>query len=231
MAWQDSLITAKGLDNGCMLSPMLFNLYFNEISFLLDRKDRDPIVLPNRSNLNCLLYADDLVLISHSAKGLEKALPILSEYCDKWLLSVNSKKTKVMIFQKKHRKSVLHKHCFGTNKHDIKIVDNYTYLGTNFSANGNFKNCKLNSKGKVRRPFFAVRRYLNFSKVPLDITNKLFNSLFVSCCCNTIPWQGHEFSEEFLNVQGNIWAFLEYLCGQKKVLDHVVFEAPNLSWF
>ena len=54
--------------------------------------------------------------------------------------------------------------------------------------------------------------------------------LFVSCCCNTIPWQGHEFSEEFLNVQGNTWAFLEYLCGQQKVLDHVVFEAPNLSW-
>ena len=22
--------------------------------------------------------------------------------------------------------------------------------------------------------------------------------VFVSCCCNTIPWQGHESSEEFL---------------------------------
>ena len=60
---------------------------------------------------------------------------------------------------------------------------------------------------------------------------KLLTPIFVSCCRNTIPWQRHEFSEEFLNVQGNIWAFLEYLCGQKKVLDHVVFEAPNLSWF
>ena len=69
------------------------------------------------------------MLISHSAKGLEKALLILSEYCDKWLLSVNPKKTKVMIFQKKHRKSVLHKHCFRI-KHNIEIVDNYTYLGT-----------------------------------------------------------------------------------------------------
>ena len=140
---------------------MLFNLYLNEIPFLLDRKDTDPIVLPNGSNLNCLLYADDSVLISHSAKGLGKALSILSEYCDKWLLPVNPKKTKVMIFQKKHRKSVLHKHCFGINKHNIEIVDNYTYLGTNFSTNGNFKNCKLNSKDKVRGSFFAVRRYLN----------------------------------------------------------------------
>ena len=117
------------------------------------------------------------MLISHSAKGLEKALSILSEYCNKWLLSMNPKKTKALTFQRKHRKSVLHKRCFGVNKHNIEIVDNYTYLGTNFSTNGNFKNCKLNSKDKVRRSFSAVRRYLNFSKVPLDITNKLFKCL------------------------------------------------------
>ena len=73
----------KGAGQGCILSSMLFNLYLNEIAF---------IFLPNGSNL----YANDLVLISHSAKGLEKALSILSEYCDKWLLSVNPKKTRVM---------------------------------------------------------------------------------------------------------------------------------------
>ena len=43
--------------------------------------------------LNCLLYADDLVLISQSAEGLENALSILSDYCEHWLLSVNPKKT------------------------------------------------------------------------------------------------------------------------------------------
>ena len=81
----------KGVRQGCILSPMLFNLYFNNIPFLLDREDTDRIVLPNGTHLNCLLYADDLVLISHSAEGLQKALSVLSEYCNKWLLSVNSK--------------------------------------------------------------------------------------------------------------------------------------------
>ena len=31
------------------------NLYLNEIPFLLDREDTDPIVLPNGSRLSCLL--------------------------------------------------------------------------------------------------------------------------------------------------------------------------------
>ena len=158
---------------------MLFNLYLNEIPFQLDQEDTDPIVLPNGSLLNCLLYADDLVLISHSAKGLKKSLSVLSQFCDNWLLSVNPKKTKVMIFQKKCRKSILDKYSFQINNQNVEIVNNYTYLGINFSNNGNFKFCKLNSKDKVRRSFFATRRYLDFSKIPLDITNKLFNSLFL----------------------------------------------------
>ena len=65
-----------------MLSPLLINLYLNEIPSLLDREDTDPIILRNEFHLNCLLYADDLVLIPHSAKGLENEQSILSEYCD-----------------------------------------------------------------------------------------------------------------------------------------------------
>ena len=169
----------KGVRQGCILSPMLFNLYLNDIPFLLDREDTDPIALPNGSNLNCLLYADDLVLISHSAKGLQKALSILEKYCNDWLLSINPKKTKVVIFQKKCRKSFLDKHLFLINNDKIEIATNYTYLGINFTANGNFSMCKRNLKDKARRSIFATRRYLDFSKLPLDVTNKLFDSLFL----------------------------------------------------
>ena len=34
-------------------------------------------------------------------------------------------------------------------------------------------------KDKESRSFFATRHYLDFSKIPIDITNKLFNSLFL----------------------------------------------------
>ena len=126
------------------------------------------------------MQIDDLVLISQSDEGLENALSILSQYCEHWLLSVNPKKTEIMIFEKKYRKSTLNKHCFHINRHNTEIVNNYTYLGINFSSNRNLKVSKSNLRyqDKVRRSFFATRRYPDFSKIPSDITKKLFNSLF-----------------------------------------------------
>jgi hypothetical protein len=40
----------------------------------------DPVLLHNKP-LNCLLYADDLVLLSSSAKGLQTSFDKLQKYC------------------------------------------------------------------------------------------------------------------------------------------------------
>jgi hypothetical protein len=39
------------------------------------------------------MFADDILLLSESAEGLQKSLDKLSEYCKKWQLPVNVKKT------------------------------------------------------------------------------------------------------------------------------------------
>jgi hypothetical protein len=80
----------------CSLSHTLFSLYINELSTLF-HATCDPVNL-NDTQLSCLLYADDLVLISQSGVGLQSCLDKLSDYCDQWNLRVNINKTKVMIF-------------------------------------------------------------------------------------------------------------------------------------
>ena len=44
------------------------------------------------------MYADDLVIVSQSASGLQKSLDRVNQYCLKWKLTVNINKTKVLIF-------------------------------------------------------------------------------------------------------------------------------------
>ena len=55
-----------------ILSPILFNLFLNELPLALSTKTTDPFILPNGTSLNCLLYADDLVIFLKSKFGLKK---------------------------------------------------------------------------------------------------------------------------------------------------------------
>ena len=74
---------------GCILSPLLFDLYLDEFPHLLESsRDTDSITLPNGLPVNCLFYADDLILISRSAAGLQKQLNTLQDYSEKWLLKI-----------------------------------------------------------------------------------------------------------------------------------------------
>jgi hypothetical protein len=43
----------------------------------------DPVDL-NGKSVSCLLYADDIVLLSQSAQGLQNLLNKLKLFCDKW---------------------------------------------------------------------------------------------------------------------------------------------------
>ena len=73
---------------------MLFNIFINDLTEIFDEKCC-PVIIGNY-NLNCLLYADDLLLLSETENGLKE----LGHYAKVWKLSVNLKKTKIMVLIK-----------------------------------------------------------------------------------------------------------------------------------
>ena len=60
---------------------VLFNLYINKLAFDFDTMSSDAIKLPNNQNLNCLFYADDLIILSKTEQGLQDRIDILSNFC------------------------------------------------------------------------------------------------------------------------------------------------------
>ena len=114
-----------GVKQGCPASPLLFGLYLDELERLLD--NASDIDAPRIADilLAILLFADDIALFSYSASGLQKQLDILAEFCLARGLSVNVKKTKTLVFER--RKSVTPAFLYEGNV--IEQVDEFKYLG------------------------------------------------------------------------------------------------------
>ena len=113
----------RGVKRGYVLSPQLFNIYINDFVTSLQGDKFDPILLPNGQRVNCLLYADDMIVISRTARGLQNSIDTLFSFCKTWKLEVSLKKTKVITFQKKSRKHQSHK--FFYNKNEIDAVTQF----------------------------------------------------------------------------------------------------------
>ena len=75
----------KGVKQGDGLSTLLFSVYINDINKIFYTSISDPVAL-NSTKLNCLVYVDDLLLLSESKEGLQSWLDSLQIYCDSWKL-------------------------------------------------------------------------------------------------------------------------------------------------
>jgi hypothetical protein len=93
-----------GMKQGCPLSPLMFGLFIDGIEKRLNALEGDAPPMLGHLAVRLLLYVDDLALMSHTPAGLQKQLDVLQVFCCEHQLTVNVKKTKVVVFEA--RKSV-----------------------------------------------------------------------------------------------------------------------------
>ena len=86
----------KGVHQGCMLSPCLFNLHAEYIMRYAGLDKAQAGIKIARRNINNLRYADDTTLIAESEEGLKSLLMKVKEESEKVGLKLNIQKTKIM---------------------------------------------------------------------------------------------------------------------------------------
>ena len=113
-----------GLRQSCILSPILFSSFINEIASITEQQGVHGMqLLPGLMELFLLLSVDDILLVSYTPM-------VLSSVCKNRFLGISTDKTNIMIFRKggylgRHEKCYLDSkdlscqciHFFGVDTH------------------------------------------------------------------------------------------------------------------
>ena len=86
----------KGVHQGCILSPCLFNLYVEDIMRNTGLEETQAGIKIDRRNINNLRYADDATLMAESEEELKSLLMKVKVESEKVGLKLNIQKTKIM---------------------------------------------------------------------------------------------------------------------------------------
>ena len=156
-------------------------MYINDLPDLFEGDCDSPTLdgLP----VHCLMYADDLVLLSLTENGLQDKLDLLKSYCDKWSLTINIKKTKVMLMA---NTKVDHEYLDKPMKiggETLEWVHVYKYLGIELHYDGNFLQSSENLCIRGWKSIFKIKAAFKDVDVCPKLTLKLFDVLVKPVVC------------------------------------------------
>jgi exonuclease III len=165
-----------GVNQGGPNSPRLFKKFLADLGMFL--QDKYGICLSDDVILLHILWADDLVIMSDTAEGLQQQLDGVFNFCKQNHMIVNELKTKVMVYGSKEELPSLK-----YNGKVLEVVTKYKYLGVIFNdiqrINGDMfrENAQYASEKANKSVFSMMKNMRHIGKAPPSVALHLFDSL------------------------------------------------------
>ena len=160
-AYSDTFTICNGVKQGGVLSPLLFNIYLEEL--LLKFKAQGLACHRNGMFVGAFIYADDIAILAPTSTSLNKMLDTCKQYAEDVNLTFNTSKTKCMYFGYMH--FFMHE--------PIEFVFKIQLLGINISTDIYDRHISDTVRDFYCRPNEIL---FDFSSISCDIKSRLMST-------------------------------------------------------
>ena len=167
----------RGVRQGCILSPRLFNFYSEMI--MREAAIENLGITIGGLKISNIRYADDTVLMATSEEELQQILDKVRRSSEEHGLRLNVKKTKSMVVSKTPKRmlpsgAVHYKQTqLKINDEVVENVDHFCYLGSEINNDARCDREVRSRIAQAKTQFVKLRRFLSNSKIGVPTRKRM----------------------------------------------------------
>jgi hypothetical protein len=138
----DWVSSERGVRQGCILSPLLFGLYTEELAVRVNGCGEG--IRVGNDRLNVLLYADDVVIMTENRNSMQRVFDVISQYAREFRVRFSAEKSQVLVVNSSMEDDGL---TWKLGGKDISRTNEYKYLGMWVDENG----CERSKREKMSK--------------------------------------------------------------------------------
>ena len=206
----------QGVLQGDSLSPLLFILFMADLEDFMASKGCSGVRVGEHEFM-LLSFADDVAILADSVPDAQEKMNAFLEYCQLNFLTVNIKKSKVLVFG--HRKKIEKYKKIRCGEEGLEYVFDFTYLGVTFSSSGKFRTNLERKVSKAKSATGCLRGFCVNGKISSwDSKRTLFRALVESVLLYSAEVWGLWYGDSLEPVQSQFLKSL--LCLPRSTPNH-----------